>query len=474
MKIQKILAGITVLVALSFTSAQQAQAKNPKYVFYMIGDGMGINQAVGAQIYNNATGNGPQSLNFLEFPVRTFVTTHCATTLVTDSSAAGTALACGVKTYRGATGVDKDTVAVSNICEWAKAAGFGVGIATCVGVNHATPSCFYAHTYSRGNYEEIVRQLTTAKVDFTAGGGFINQKSKTGHDSKYLEQMMTDAGVSILRGEQLKDAASHKERIVCLSSNTEANDLPYYIDHTEKDTQLTDFVKAGIDYLTANFGRKGFFFMIEGGNIDHAGHNDDGVADFQDVNDFAKAIDEVLEFYKKHPKETLIIVTADHETGGLMLGAGEYRMNPERLKVQKCSEVELNRRFREFAKVVEGQEIPSWEKAKEFFSENLGLWSEISVDEKTEAALKDAYEKSFRKNEGNDVVTLYSVSTRVVSNAIDYVNKKAGYTWSFSCHSGSPVGLYVKGAGEKEFISCHDNTDIPLKTAEVAGYKLFE
>lgn len=473
MKSQKLLAGIVVLVALSVSSAQQAQARNPKYVFYMIGDGMGLNQAVGTQIYNNATGNGPQSLNFLEFPVRTFVTTHCATSLVTDSSAAGTALASGVKTYLGATGVDKDTVAVSNICEWAKAAGFGVGIATNVGINHATPSCFYAHTDSRRNYEEMARQLVSAKIDFAAGGGFLNQKKVTGHDSEYLEQMMMDAGISILRGDQLKDASSHRERIICFGKNKASADLPYFIDQTEDDNSLTDFVKAGIDYLSANFGKKGFFFMIEGGNIDHAGHNDDVVTNFQDVNEFAAAIDEVLEFYRKHPKETLIIVTADHETGGLMLGAGEYRMNPERLKGQKYSETEINRKFKEFASVSEGQEIPSWEKVKEFFSENLGLWSEIAVDEKTEAELKDAYEKSFRKDESNDVVSLYYVSSRVVSNAIDYANRKAGIKWSFSCHSGSPVGLFVKGVGEMEFISCRDNTDIPLKTAAVAGYRRF-
>lgn len=448
-----------------------ASANTPKYVFYMIGDGMGINQAYGTQIYNRATSNGPELVNFFNFPVRTFVTTYSATSLVTDSAAAGTALATGVKTYNDAMGVGADTVNVSSIGDWAKNAGFGVGVASTVGINHATPAAFYAHAVSRNEYEKIAGQYAASKVDFAAGGGVINEKRKTGHDSTFLENMISESGITILRGEQLKTAASVRGRVLCLDNNDKSTDLPYAIDRKEGDTKLADFVQAGVDYLYANYAEKGFFFMVEGGSIDHAGHSDDGVADFYEINDFAEAIDVVLAFFEQHSDETLIVVTADHETGAFMPGAGQYSMKPELLAAQKCSEDVLNIKFREFAEVKEGQEIPTWEAAKAFFAEHLGLWDTVKVDPRTEMDLKDAYFKSFRKNPDNDVVSLYSVSTRVVSNALDYFNKAAGCLWPHGVHTGSPVGLYAKGAGELEFIYCRDNTDIPNTIARLAKYK---
>ncbi|MCQ2158021.1 MAG: alkaline phosphatase [Bacteroidales bacterium] len=457
-------------VSMAFSLSLTAGADTPKYVFYLIGDGMGINEVYSAQLYNRATGYGPENLNFFHFPVRTFVTTYSASSLVTDSAAAGTALATGVKTYNDAMGVDADTVAVSSIADWAKSAGFGVGVITSVGINHATPAAFYAHAASRAEYEKIAGQLAASKVDFAAGGGVINEVRKTGHDSKFLEDMISAAGVSILRGEQLKTAASHTERVLCLSENPHITDLPYAIDRTEGQTGLPDFVRAGIEYLSANFLEKGFFCMIEGGSIDHAGHSDDGASDFWEINDFAEAIDLVLAFYHEHPDETLIVVTADHETGACAPGAGRYEMHPELLAAQKCSEDKLNEYFREFAKVGENNSLPSWEEARSFFTKHLGLWDVINVDPATEAALKSAYENAVRKNRGDDVVSLYSVSTRVVSDAIDYANRQAGYLWPHGTHTGSPVGLYVKGVNEQEFLGCTDNTDIPKTIARIANY----
>ena len=143
--LKNIFAAVLILVSLS-VAAKNGQ---PKYVFYMIGDGMGINQVYGTQIYNVANSAGPAVINFTQFPVKGFVTTHSASSLVTDSAAAGTALSTGTKTYNDAMGVDMDKNPLSNIAEWAKAAGFGTGVATSVGVNHATPAAFYAHAASR-------------------------------------------------------------------------------------------------------------------------------------------------------------------------------------------------------------------------------------------------------------------------------------------------------------------------------------
>ena len=209
--------------------------------------------------------------------------------------------------------------------------------------------------------------------------------------------------------------------------------------------------------------------MVEGGRIDNAGHADDGAACFQEVNDFAAAIDVVLAFYEKHPDETLIVVTADHETGGLMLGAGRYEMKPELLKAQKMSTDMLSRLFGETFKK---ENNPTWEEAKAFFTEHLGLWGDVAVDRRTEQELKAIFDRNYGKTDSTEerVVNMYSSSSLMVQQAVGYLNKAAGYGWSYGSHSGSPVGLYVKGKAAEAFLPARDNTDIAPIIAKVAGY----
>lgn len=461
---------LSMVVAMPVDAKKAKAPESPKYVFYLIGDGMGINHVRGTEIYNQAMGSGPETINFFHFPVRTFVTTHSATSLVTDSSAAGTALSSGVKIKNNAMGVDLNENPVSNLTEWAHFKGYGCGVASSVGVNHATPAAFYAHTPSRNDYEKIAMQLIDAdNVDFAAGGSILNEKKKTGHDSQYLEQLVKASGkITVLRGkDQFGNLASQSGRVLCLSGNPQDEDLPLAVNRKEGDTKLADFVQAGIDYLFGHFAKKGFFFMIEGGSIDHAAHNDDAVGDFQEVNDLAEAIDVILAFYELHPEETLIVVTADHETGGLMLGAGQYEMHPDRLAAVNCDENELAARFKTLS--ADGK-TPTWDEVKAFFTENLGLWGSVRVDSRTEASFKEMYDRQFGQHQNDQVVTLYSSNTRIVSEAIDYVNKQAGYSWAFGSHSGSPVGLYAKGVAAQRFMECTDNTDIPKMIKEVAKY----
>ena len=478
---------LVVLVAL--LAAAPMHAKRVKYVFYLIGDGMGINHVRATEIYNQATGLGPEQINFFHFPYRTFVTTQSANALVTDSAAAGTALATGSKTKNGYLGVDADKNPLTSVAYWAKNSGYGAGVATCVGVNHATPGAFYADSDSRNNYEMIAEQLIASPIDFAAGGGFINQKSTTGHDSQYLENLATAAGITILHG---KDAytnmASRKGRVICFGDDSlNESDLPYAVDHLPGQTKLVDITNAAIDYLYGNF-PKGFFLMVEGGSIDHAGHNDDPVGDFQEINDFAETIDAILAFYQKHASETLIVVTADHETGGLMIGSGSSTLHPERLKTQKYSENGLTARFRErfykradtvqghtdgtpMEQTIQARQNTSWDAVRDFLKEELGLWDTVKVSEAAEAAFKETYDKTFVKGENDDVVSLYATNTRLVSEAIDYVSKSAGFAWAHGSHSGSPVPLCAIGVGAAEMMSCKDNTDIPKTIAKLAGYK---
>lgn len=469
----KTIGRIVLAVIVSFAVIMPADAKKkapkaPKYVFYMIGDGMGINEAFGTEIYNQATGNGPAEINFVHFPVRTFITTRSASSLVTDSAAAGTALATGVKTNNDYLGVDPDYNPVSNLAEWAHAAGFGAGVATTVGLNHATPAAFYGHVKSRNQYEDLVHQfIENEAISFGAGSKFLDEARKTGHTSADLEKMVTDAGITVFHGvENSKNLDKIKKRVVCLGNTLEGSDLVPAINRRGNETKLKDFVEAGIEYLYGHFAKKGFFFMVEGGSIDHAGHNDDGAADFYEVTDFAAAIDAVLAFYDQHPNETLIVVTADHETGALMLGSGQYLMNPERLGAQKVDENALTEMYKE----LKASRTPSWEEVRNFLRVNLGFWDSVPVSERQEAAFKDLYNREFGLGEDNAVVSLYASNSRIVSEALDYLNSQAGYSWAHGTHTGSPVGLYVKGAVASRFMECTDNTDVPKMIKEVAGY----
>lgn len=460
MKSIKSILSVAALGTMLLCSCEQS----PKYVFFMIGDGMGINQVRATEIYNEAKGYENPAVNFYNFPVRTFFNTHCTTTLVTDSAAAGTSLSAGEKTYYGAMGVGEDKQPLQTIAEKAIAAGFGAGVVTSVGVNHATPAAFYAHTDNRNNYDTIAQQLFASDLSFAAGSSFNLERNKKTAD-QYVEDAKA-AGWEVYQGKDSFAGLSSKGKVLCLGDDLKKDALKYAIDQNEKDTKLTDFTKAAVDHLYANH-KNGFFLMVEGGSIDHACHDNDGATTFEDVNDFARAIDVVLDFYNKHPKQTLIIVTADHETGGLMLGSGKYSMDPEKLTYQKVSEGFLSRKLQAMAMQ---PNVPSWEEVKAVLSEDLGLWTNVEVDAKTDEHFQDLYERIFKQKMTLNTYAWYSLNSALASDAVAYVNKVAGFGWSFEPHSGSPIGVYAIGAGSEAFSTVKENSDVPNTIAKVAKY----
>ena len=434
---------IAYLLLLSLLVMGCSSEPKVKYVFYFIGDGMGVNEVIGTNLYNQA--NGQENVNFTSFPVVNFITTVSANSLVTDSSAAGTALASGVKINNSVVGVDPEGNPTPNLTEWAHAAGFGTGVATSVGVNHATPASFVAHSSSRNGYEEISLQMIDSPVDFMAGSTFLTNRG-SGHDAAYFEHKADSAGIAIFKGPgAIANIDLKAPRVLCLSAKAE-DSLPYAIDRKEDDTRLADFTDAGIRYLEARYGKKGFFFMIEGGKIDYAGHGNDAATCFQEVNDMAQSVDLALTFLARYPKETLIVITADHETGGLMLGSGRYEMHPERLAKQHACVDELTNLFR--------------------------MWGDVQVSERVEKDLKAIYDQTFGKGGDRNLTeeNLYSTNFQIVADVVRALDRAAGYQWSFGSHSGSPVGLYVTGACAEEFNTVKDNAEIAPLIAKLAGY----
>lgn len=453
-----------LLVLLVLLCAGGLSAQNrAKYVFYFIGDGMGINQVYGTELYNAAMGNGDGRLSFTCFPVRTYVTNH-TNYGVTDSAAAGTALATGVKTKNGYLGVNEAGEPVGNIAEVAQQMGYATGVATNVGVNHATPSAFYSHCKDRDDYLVLTTQLIEGKMSFAAGANFLC-RSKSGLKPKDMIQRAEEAGFKVTQ--KPEEAARVKgQRVILLGESLERKNMPYALDRDKKESSIVDFTRAAIQYLE-RASDKGFLLMVEGGRIDYACHDNDATATFLEINDLNASVQLALDFYERHPNETLIIVTSDHETGGMIVGYKKYQVRLDRLATQDISMEALTdvmQRMRESGKT-------DWEDMQTLLKERLGLWDKVTLRDKDEKTLRKTFEKNFLVN-GEKVVGLYNSNEKMASEAVKILNKRAYIDWISLSHTGSQVPLWVKGAGFENFYDCYDNTDIPKMIAKAMGGEL--
>ena len=466
--IRRHVAVLLVIFLVSTVWAQQA-----KYVFYFIGDGMGVNQVNGAEMYlaEQEGRIGVKPLLFTTFPAGTMATTFSATNSVTDSSAAGTALATGEKTYNGAVSMDDDKNVLSTVAERAKKAGRKVGIATSVSVDHATPAAFYAHQPNRSRYYEIALDLPKAGFDFYAGSGFL--KPTTTADKKEAPNVfpiIEEAGYTIARGldEYKEKAADAKKMILIQKEGAEPSCLPYAIDHEEGDLTLPEITESAVSFLSKG-NKKGFFLMVEGGKIDWACHSNDPVTVFEEVIDLDNAVRVAYEFYKKHPKETLIVVTADHETGGMGLGIGKYELHLKSLLNQKQSQDLLSKAITDLRKDKAGK--ASWNEIKDLLTGKMGFWKELPLTWEQEKMLRDEYEQSFVKNKVVFEESLYARTEPLAAAARKVMSQIAMVGWTSSSHTAGYVPVFAIGAGADLFTGKMDNTEIPKRIAKAAGYK---
>lgn len=466
--IRRHVAVLLVIFLVSTVWAQQA-----KYVFYFIGDGMGVNQVNGTEMYlaEQEGRIGVKPLLFTAFPAGTMATTFSATNSVTDSSAAGTALATGEKTYNGAVSMDDDKNVLSTVAERAKKAGRKVGIATSVSVDHATPAAFYAHQPNRSRYYEIALDLPKAGFDFYAGSGFL--KPTTTADKKEAPNVfpiIEEAGYTIARGldEYKEKAADAKKMILIQKEGAEPSCLPYAIDHEEGDLTLPEITESAVTFLSKG-NKKGFFLMVEGGKIDWACHSNDPVTVFEEIIDLDNAVRVAYEFYKKHPKETLIVVTADHETGGMGLGIGKYELHLKSLLNQKQSQDLLSKAITDLRKDKAGK--ASWNEIKDLLTEKMGFWKELPLTWEQEKMLRDEYEQSFVKNKVVFEESLYARTEPLAAAAKKVMSQIAMVGWTSSSHTAGYVPVFAIGAGADLFTGKMDNTEIPKRIAKAAGYK---
>ena len=463
-----------LLVGLLTAVGMSAQPR-AKYVFYFIGDGMGVNQVNGAETYLAALNGriGIEPLCFPSFPHAALVNTYSATNGVTDSAAGGTALATGNKTKNGALGMLADlTTPVTSIAVWARQAGAAVGVSTSVSVDHATPGAFYAHQPSRNLYYEIGRDLVRSDFDFFAGSDFLQPLGEDGNAPSSLYEQCADAGFTIARGfsDYMKKAKT-ADKIILLqteeASKRQNYAIPYALDRTSADLTLSEITAAGIDFLVSK-SANGFFLMVEGGKIDWACHNNDAATAFCELIDMDKAIRVAYAFYEQHPDETLIVVSADHETGGIVLGRGPYELHTDLLAYQKMS---LDAYTAHLKDLQSSSEEPfTWELVKADLAENWGFGSGVEISQEQETRLREAFEKLV-SGQGEDKQTLYSSIDELADTAREIMAECALIGWQSTGHSNGYVPVFAVGVGAEQFHGRIDNVEIPIKIAKAAGWK---
>ena len=280
------------------------QVYTVKNIILFIGDGMGV-----SQIFSGMTANkGKLNLEYLKYIG--FAKTQSYGDYVTDSGAAATAMASGIKTYNGAIGVNQDTLKVSNLIELAEAKGLSTGLIATSSVTHATPACFIAHQKSRRMHEAIAMDFLQTDIDVVIGGGLKYFARR--EDGQSLIPILKEKGYSIITDETQLTINNENKFYALLNDGS----LPKA---KERKNYLTNATKIALNQLDKN--KNGFFLMIEGSQIDWGGHENSTEYVVEEMLDLDRAIGAALEFAEQKG-QTLIICTADHETGGMALESG--------------------------------------------------------------------------------------------------------------------------------------------------------
>lgn len=467
---------LSLVFSFSFGENVNVNSDNPKYVFYFIGDGLGSAQRQLAEYYEQeVSGDKSEKLLINSFPVAGINTTYSTDSLVTDSAAAGTALATGYKTDNGVISQTPDGKNVESLIEFAEERGMGTGIITTTRLTHATPAVFAAHNASRDNENEIAEDFVASGVDFFAGGGarhFVSAKyddqlgdptgatiksKRTGN--RDLVKEFNDLGYQTFIGtrgvnEFNKINPVGEEKVFAAFTYSH---LPYEIDRINSGydlPSLAEITEKGIDVLSKY--DKGFFMMIEGGRIDHACHANDPTGSIYDTLAFNDAVKEAYDFYLDHPKETLIVIVGDHETGGMGLGFSQnYFLNIDSLENVKVSVEDI------LQKKYSGDRDSYFK----YLEENFGL-KELN-DEET-ALIKKAMDSV---DNGEEVGTLYGSYDPVAIAATHVLSERANLQWTTYAHTGTSIPMSAIGVGSENFGGYKDNTEIAKSMMKLMNFK---
>ena len=347
MKTRKLIAALVITVMALGISEFSVEAKKKeekaKYIFLFIGDGMGYAHVSAAESYLSYKEGklGGAMLTMTQFPYFGTATTYSANRCVTDSSAAGTAIASGEKTDNGMLGVDPEGNPVKSIAYDLKEDGYQIGIISTVGINHATPGSFYANSANRSSYYDISKQIPDSGFEYFAGDGFIEYQGKSKTEEPVDAYIERNGYVVAYGTEEFRNEAEGKKYAVFCQESNRSESAGNYVSEgkLKEDASLSQMLELGMEFIDDD---EPFFFMCEGGKIDWTAHDHRTMPMVMDILEMDAAIATAYEFYKKYPEETLIVVTADHETGGLTLGCGPDMIDWKRLEDQWLGEGKKN------------------------------------------------------------------------------------------------------------------------------------
>ncbi|NWL17291.1 alkaline phosphatase [Pseudoalteromonas sp. Scap03] len=416
------------LLALLCTTTGAFAQTAPKNVIYMIGDGMGPAFTTAYRYYkDDPTTKEIETTVFdtiLKGMAHTYPDDH---TYVTDSAAGATALSSGHKSYNGAIAVDTAKKPVKTMLEIAKEQGMTTALVATSQINHATPASFAAHNESRRNYDDIANDYIDNKiagklpVDLMLGGGteyFIR-------DDRNLVDEFKQAGYQY--GDDIQNLGQITQ--VPAIGLYAPKGLPFALD--ENPTRLKQLTSKAFDLLDGQ-NDKGFFVMIEGSQIDWCGHANDIACAMAEMDDFAKSIETAKAYVDKNP-DTILVITADHSTGGLTIGAhGQYKWETDVIKGVKATAGTLTNLLMES------------DNLKKVWQENTS----IEFTAENEIKLKQA------KAMGEKTLNL---AVKSIINDLSFTG------WTTGGHTASDVQVFAYGKNSDDFVGSQNNTDIAKK-----------
>ena len=426
---------LTLLIALLCHSA--IAANTPKNIIMIVGDGMGPSYTTAYRMYVDDPNTPEVEETVFDRLLVGMASTHphMDTGYVTDSAASATALSTGVKTYNGAIGVDANKKSSQTVLELAKIQGRKTGIAVTSQINHATPASFGAHNESRQNYDQIADSYFDDKTngqfvfDVMLGGGW---KYFIREDRNLVEQFKA-AGYQYV--DELTQLNTIKAGTPLLGLFADSG-MPWALDSPNQ-LRLPTLAKAAIRQLEND---QGYFLLIEASQVDWAGHGNDIGSAMAEMHDLAVTL-EWLEQYLVKNSDTLMVVTADHSTGGLSIGAnGKYSWSPKWLKNLKASPAEI------------GTQLITAKDRGALASDLLGF--------------------ELTKEEISSISAIESEKPRPFQKAIAKIlDNRSNTGWTTSGHTGVDVQIFAKGLGSERFRGHLDNTRIAQTMFELLRAK---
>ena len=478
--------GLTLLLLLLLAASALGGDERARYVFLFIGDGMGEAQVEAARLYSEAAGRGPLAMTGLDVRGRMSTRSHGGS--VTDSAAAGTALATGFKTKNGVLGMDPSgATKLPTIAEATRDMGMRVGVVSTVFLNDATPAAFYASRPSRTDYYEIGEQMIESGFDYFAGGG-INRRTGRKKNRRDIYELARQGGYQVLRTRQ--ELASVRPGGRVLATFSVGGALPYEMDRPQSIPSLAELTSKGIELLD---NPNGFFMMVEGGRIDWACHLNDAAAMIGDVLALDDAVKEALAFARERP-DTLIVVLADHETGGMSLSPDA---SAERLRLLLSAQRESSDSFDGKVGRFRKDSQPTFERMLPLLANSFGLHTPsaagraalesgaktgdavactallLALTEGERDELRAAFAQSMRAKEqrkkDTDYLRRYGPYEPLSVTGTRILNRKAGIGWSSFAHTGADIPVFAQGPGAALFSGEYENTEVARKIMSVQG-----